>query len=272
MKVTTYKIIDAHTHIFPEKIADKAVGSIGDFYGLDMYHSGTCEMLIKSGEKIGVSRYLVCSTATTPNQVQVINDFVAAACKTYPQFFGLGTAFPGMENEREELLRIKELGLHGVKLHSDFQQFNLDDEKAISLYQHCAELSLPILFHTGDDRYDFSAPERLARALDKVPDLRCIAAHFGGYQRWREAANVLLDYPNLRFDTSSTLWKLDPAVAAGLIDHFGADKFFFGTDYPMWDHEEELARFLALPLSEEKRERILSRNFKEFFSLMEDEK
>ena len=32
----TYRIIDVHTHIFPEKIAEKAVASIGRFYGIQL--------------------------------------------------------------------------------------------------------------------------------------------------------------------------------------------------------------------------------------------
>ena len=45
-----------------------------------------------------------------------------------------------------------------------------------------------------------------------------------------------------------------------MIRAHGADKMLFGTDYPMWDHEQELARFLALPLTEEERIAILGKN------------
>ena len=35
-----YEIFDAHSHIFPEKIADTATDSIGQFYGLPMNNRG----------------------------------------------------------------------------------------------------------------------------------------------------------------------------------------------------------------------------------------
>ena len=49
-----------------------------------------------------------------------------------------------------------------------------------------------------------------------------------------------------------------------IIHRYGADKVFFATDYPMWVPGEELARFNALPLTEEEREMILYRNFERF--------
>ena len=55
-----YTIIDAHTHIFPEKIADKAVASIGNFYDLPMQGgNGRPRQLNELGEKYGVSHFLV---------------------------------------------------------------------------------------------------------------------------------------------------------------------------------------------------------------------
>jgi hypothetical protein len=45
---------------------------------------------------------------------------------------------------------------------------------------------------------------------------------------------------------------------------FRADRVFFGTDYPMWDPEEELEKFLRLPLTSEEQEKILHLNFEKF--------
>ena len=62
------KIIDAHSHIFPQKIAEKATGAISKFYEIPMGHMGSTEELIKSGSEAGVDKYLVFSTATTPER------------------------------------------------------------------------------------------------------------------------------------------------------------------------------------------------------------
>ena len=77
--IDNYEICDGHAHIFPAKISEKAVESIGHFYGIDMYcESGTSEALINSGKHINVSKFLVCSTATVPQQVESINQFIAS--------------------------------------------------------------------------------------------------------------------------------------------------------------------------------------------------
>ncbi|WP_066453203.1 amidohydrolase family protein [Anaerotruncus rubiinfantis] len=261
------KIIDAHAHIFPQKIAEKATKNIGNFYGISMKHTGLSHLLIESGEKIGVSRYLVCSTATKPEQVEMINNFVAEKCRVHPEFFGFGTMHPGYGNMETEIERVKELGLHGIKLHPDFQEFNIDDPAALPMYEAIAASGLPILFHTGDKFRPYSAPHRLAAIARQFPKLTCIAAHFGGYNNWNEAAGCLYDCPNVYFDTSSTLFALDPARAVGMIDHFGDDRFLFGTDFPMWDHVQELERFLNLNLSDERSDKILYQNFEKLFKI-----
>ena len=76
-----------------------------------------------------------------------------------------------------------------------------------------------------------------------------------------------LYYPNIRFDTCSSLEFISPEFARDLIHGFGSDKVFFGTDFPMWNHEEELARFMRLGLSDDENRKILSENFKKEFGL-----
>ena len=79
-KYKKYDIIDAHAHIFPEKIAENATVNIGHFYDLPMNSTGMSSKLLESGKKIGVQKYLVCSTATSPRQTSSINTFIANEC------------------------------------------------------------------------------------------------------------------------------------------------------------------------------------------------
>lgn len=259
-------ITDAHTHIFPQKIAEKAVGAIGNFYDIPMRHPGSPEALLASGGAIGVRKYLVCSTATRPGQVVSINDFIREACAAHPEFLGFATLHPDYEDIPGEVRRVVEMGLRGVKLHPDFQRFNIDDPAAFPLYRACADAGLPILFHTGDARYDWSAPARMAEVARRFPSLTCIAAHFGGYNHWQDVERYR-DLPNVWFDTSSTLFSLPAERALSLLETLGTRRFLFGTDFPMWDHRQELDRFLALGLPEEIRDDILYRNFCRLFGV-----
>lgn len=259
-------IIDAHAHIFPNKIAKKAADSIGDFYDLPMYSSAASDLLLKEEAEAGIDRVLVCSSAVTASQVESINTFIAGECQNHPEFIGLAAMHPDYENVAEELDRVVKLGLHGIKFHPDFQKFDIDDPKAIPMYKEIAKHNLPVLFHAGDNRYDYSSLDRIYNLMDQVPDLKVIAAHFGGYRRWDEG---LLHEPreNLWFDTSSSLAFLDKEKALKLIDHFGVDQFFFGTDFPMWKPKEELDRFLQLGLSKEDNEKLFHENFDKLFQI-----
>ena len=68
-------------------------------------------------------------------------------------------------------------------------------------------------------------------------------------------------------DSSSSLFALSPEEAAALVRLYGADRVLFGVDYPMWTPGEELNRFLALPLTEEERERVLYKNAAALYGL-----
>ena len=253
-----YRIIDAHCHIYPAKIAAKAVTAIGNFYNIEMSEDGTSEGLIREGSAVGVEKYVVHSTATTVHQVKSINDYIYGEMTAHPEFIGFMTLHNEMEDEEiEEAVDLAlSRGMKGVKLHPDFQRFNIDE--AENLYRVTAG-RLPVLLHMGDKRYDYSAPIRLARMAEKYPEQVFIGAHFGGYSVWDKTA-CLKDLPNVYFDTSSSLWALDPDRAADMIREFGHKRYFFGTDYPMWRTDEELERFLALDLTEEEREDILYNN------------
>lgn len=269
MEVLEYfgKIIDAHGHIYPDKIAYKATEAIAIFYSAPMRHIGTVESIKESGKNIGVRRQLVCSTATVPEQVQAINTYISDSCKANPQFIGFATMHPDYTDIERELLRIKSLGLMGIKLHTDFQEFYIDDPRAVLMYHSIAEVGLPILFHMGDNKRNYSQPNQLQRVMNYVPNLTAIAAHFGGYQKWDEATRCLKDIPNLYLDTSSSLDFISPEAAVRIIEILGEDRFFFGTDFPMWDHLEEFNRFMKLPLDERQREKILFMNFERLFNV-----
>ncbi len=262
----TFRVADAHAHIYPHKIAGKASAAIGDFYDITMDLVGCSDELLENGGKAGTDKYLVCSVATKPEQVASINDFIRKKCEHHPEYVGLGAFHRDLDDYERHVEDIVDAGLRGIKLHPDFQKFFIDDEKMIALYKLCAERKLPVLFHTGDERYDFSSPERLLRAKDKVPDLICIAAHFGGYSVWERAFSSLRGQ-DVYFDTSSTLDFISPEWAVEMIEGYGADRMMYGTDFPMWDPSEELGRFLSLDLDDGKRKMILWDNFAGLFGL-----
>ena len=257
--------LDSHAHIYPDTIAMRAAQSIADFYDISMACDGTLGTLLARGQQAGITRHLVHSVGITPERVPGINDYLMKTVAMHPdRLIGFGTMHPDVPDVRAELRRIRAGGLRGVKVHPDFQKFRLDDPKAVEMFRALAEMNMPALVHTGDTRYEFSQPARMARVLGMLPELRAICAHLGGWSVWDDAWKQLADLPNAWVDTSSSLYALQPEAAAAIIRRYHPEHVFFGTDYPMWDPVEERERFDALPLTAEERENIAHRNLQRF--------
>ena len=252
-------IIDSHAHIFPEIIAEKASKNIGKFYGIEMKYDGTVEKLLEEGRAAGVDKFLVHSVATTPKQVDSINQFIARQVERYPdKFIGFMTLHPESTNLKAEFDWALSHGLRGIKLHPDFQEFDINSDKAKEIYR-LANGKCPVLIHMGDRRTQYSKAEKLAPLFDEFLELDVIAAHFGGYSEWESAAAYLATTRSY-VDSSSSLFELPPEKVRQLIDTYTPSRVLFGTDYPMWDAAEELERWSKIPITEEERELIFHRN------------
>lgn len=264
--IREHRVIDSHCHIYPPKIAAKAVAGTDRFYDSHSVLDGSSETLLRSGGAAGVDHFVVCSVATTPHQVGSINRFIAAeVAASGGRFTGLGTLHAESDDIERDVEEILALGLRGVKLHPDIQAFKLDDYRCLKMFELC-EGRLPVLIHTGDARYDYSNPNRLIPILETYTDLTVIGAHFGTYSIWNEAP-LLYGIPNFYVDCSSTQGFLTPQRVEELIDGYGADRVLFGTDYPMWHASDELEQLQALGLGEEELSLIFHKNAEKVFGI-----
>ncbi len=252
------EIIDFHAHIYPDKIAEKASQATGDFYGITPAYSGTSKELLTSGKAAGISRFVLLPVATKPDQVSHINDFIADEVSAHNEFYGFGALHPDCENILKETEHIISLGLKGIKLHPDTQQFNTDDKRLFEVFDYI-QGKIPLLVHCGDKRFDFSHPRRLKNVIDNFPHLQVIAAHLGGWSLFDEAFELLKD-ENCYLDISSTMMFLPPEQIEHYIHGYGVERILFGTDFPLWRPEQEVASFRRLNLSSFEFERIAYKN------------
>lgn len=250
-------VIDVHAHIFPDAIAEKASVSISKFYDIPVRQGGSVDALLRLGDEAGIDKFVVHSVATTPAHVRSVNTFIANSVKAHPdRFIGFGSLHPDMENAPDAVKHMQDEGLRGVKLHPDMQLFAMDEDRALKLFESFAG-QLPLLVHAGDKRYQFSNPHRIAKAMDRFPELVVMAAHMGGFSEWDEAAQVLAGRKNVYVDTSSTMFEIDDARMMQAIRDFGVEHTMFASDYPMWNPGEELAHVRSLDLTEAELDRIL---------------
>lgn len=268
-KSANLPVLDFHSHIFPPQVAARAVASIGDFYDLPMSGGGgtLADLLVQSREA-GVTHCVIFSTATRIEQVSSINQFMLQCQQTEPSCTAFGTLHPAMtEQETErELDRILASGLHGVKLHPDFQRMAADSPFLVHAARTMAG-NLPLLLHAGDNRQDFSHPARIRRLALACPETTIIAAHLGGWSQWREAVPLLSGLDNVYVDTSSSLAFLSNEEAVSQIRHFRPDRVLFGTDYPMWHPLDEISRLNELALLPQEKRAILWENGRRLLGL-----
>lgn len=255
------EIINFHTHVYPQKIAAKAVESLHEKYQLTIEHDGTAECLFKECEACGISRVVTLPVAISPAQVSHINDFILnLSIKSNGKSIPFMSLHPHMDLQEaeKEIKRCMALGAKGIKLHPDMQGFNADAPRVFELYE-IIQGQLPLLIHCGDFRMDYSHPRRVAHIIDAFPKLDIIAAHFGGWTLWDYAKEYLLNR-HCMLDTSSSLEWLGPQRSKELIREYGAERFLFGTDYPLSTAARELEFMKNLNLTDKEYELIYAEN------------
>ena len=259
------KIIDMHTHVYPDAIAAKAARSIRNYYHLGENMDGTISTLLKRGSEAGVEHWLILPVAVKPEHVRSINQFTLQQTKEHSCFTGFGAIHAGMEDILGEVDWVRAMGLKGLKIHPDCQRFNIDDPRLFPVYEE-VQGNLPMMIHLGDENFDYSHPARLRKVLQNFPKLEVCAAHFGGHTMYETAKECLSD-TNCILDISSTLMFLDKQTAEGYVNHYGAERLAFGTDYPVWDPVQEVERFLSLNISDEQKEQIAWKTAERFLKL-----
>lgn len=258
--------VDFHTHIYPEKIAVRATESLGSFFKKDFAWPGTGENLEIFGKAAGIDKFVILPVAIKSTQVRKINEFVMEQSKEYPDFIPFGSLHAEMENISAEIEFLHSHGFMGVKIHPDQQQFAIDDKRMFEAYDYMSQIGMPILFHCGDLHSDLSHPLRTKKLIQEFPNLKIVAAHFGGWTIFDEAYEILRK-EQIHFDMSSTMYYIGLEKTSKFIKDYGAEKIFFGTDFPLCDQKEEKDKFLSLNISDDAKELIAYKNAENFLGI-----
>lgn len=262
-------LIDFHTHAFPEKIADRAIKKLSyDAGGLKPQSDGTVSSLMEQMKRDGVDVSVVLSIATNPAQQSKVNDF-AMEVNRWPSLFAFGSVHPDAPDALDELERIRDAGLKGVKFHPEYQGFYADDEKMKPIYRKISQLGLITIFHAGQDigflpPYH-AMPQHLLGAL-KWLDAPVVAAHWGGMSCYEDVLKALCGTP-MYFDLSFGYGVIPKKLAQAIIEKHTPDRLLFGSDLPWHRPEWELRLLDTLELSQEDKEKICSGNAKKLLGI-----
>lgn len=281
-------IIDFHTHIFPDKIASRAISGMQAVSRAAAFCDGTLTGLQASMKEAGIQYSVVLPVATNPAKLVSMND-AAIALNGKEGIFHFGAVHPQAENWQEELKRIADAGLKGIKIHPHYQETDIDDIRYLRLLERAAELGLLTVMHSGlDIGYPGvvrCSPAMTASALKQVGNIPIILAHMGGWKNWNQVAD-LLGPTGCMLDTAISIGRIAPLTPdsyreedlpllsdeafCALVRAFGSHRILFGTDSPWANQQAYADRLQAMPLTEAEKENILWKNAKELLELTAD--
>ncbi len=209
-----------------------------------------------------------------------VNDWIAKYCSTAPdRLLAFGSVHPKyVPDAGAEVDRLAKIGIRGLKVHPSHQLFSPNAYRdglgpLAAVYERAQANGLPVMIHTGTSifpgaRNVHAQPIFADDVSVDYPDLVVILAH-GGRPLWmNEAFFLVRRHKNMYMDISG----IPPQK---LMEYFPrleeiADKVLFGTDWPgpgVPDVRGNIAKFLALPLSQAAQRKILYDNAARLFPL-----
>ncbi|MGB9594739.1 MAG: amidohydrolase family protein [Candidatus Poribacteria bacterium] len=272
-------VVDFHVHAFPDKVADKAIETLEVIYGVKCFSDGKINSLLKNMEKTNIDVSVIQPVSTDPRQVISINTWSASLNNLSKSLIGFGTIHPKFDGYYDEVQRMKELGIKGVKFQPSFQEFYPDDENIYPIYEAIIKAGMILMFHAGDEikpaKVVYSTPIRLARVLDAMKNViddceyyiingskkstKIVAAHLGSYMMWDQVETHLLGR-ELYFDISYTFGHLDSKKILQMMKSHGIERILFGSDFPFSRPDLDMEYLNQLDLTGEEKNMILSRN------------
>ena len=272
-------IIDFHTHVFPDEMAEKTISFLADKSKIGVYGNGQLENLYKSMNESGVDISVMLPVVTSPKHQKKIND-IAIENNRLSKIISFGGIHPDNLEYEEELERLKKNGIKGIKIHPDYQDCFIDDDRYVRVIEKAFSLGLIVITHSGLD-YGFDcvhAPvSRVLNLLNKISnDGVLVLAHMGNINIWEEVIDKLCG-KNVYFDLAFCLSehyhkgkKIDPIpedVLKEFIKRHGSDRILFATDNP-WQPQKRAVEVLeSYNISKEDKERIFYLNAKKILEI-----
>lgn len=278
-------IIDAHTHIFPpDFVRDRATLATRDpwfarTYGETAARMATAEDLIASLDGAGIAAAVVCGWPWRDNTIcGAHNGYLLNAARRWPgRILPLAIVAPLSGAEAiAEATRALDAGAVGIgELNADAQGFDFATPAPLApLAELLTARGKPLLLHASEPIGHHYAgkgtttPARLLPFLQAHPELRVIAAHWGGglpfYTLMPEIAAATR---NVWYDSAASTYLYDFAVFQHVVALVGPERILWGTDYPLLRHDPFLRRTRATGLDDATLAAILGENAQRLFGL-----
>lgn len=261
MKGSKMKIIDFHTHIFPDKIADRTIEHLAKVCQEEPNTDGKSNGLLASAKEAGIACSVILPVVTAPAQFDSIHRFAMQFMEG--ALVSFGGIHPEHDDYKEKLRWIKAQGFKGIKLHPDYQNTYFNDIRYKRILSYASELDLVVVVHAGLDPLCpadiHCTPQMAAEVIDEVAPTKLVLAHMGGNALYDEAEQYLVG-KNVYLDTSYVLDKMGKEQLIRMARNHRIDKILFATDSPWAGQKAFVDYFQTLPFTEEERMKILYEN------------
>lgn len=268
-------IIDFHTHIFPDKIAEKTIEYLSGKGGIMPFAKGNSESLVLKMAEAGVDISVTLPVVTSPQQFDSINRFAIGINEAFKdekrRFISFGGIHPLCENIEGKMKFLKESGFKGVKIHPDYQGEFITHEGYVKILECAKELDLIVVTHAGVDcgflGEPIKCPPLLAKELiKKVPYSKFVLAHLGANEMTNEVLDTLSG-EDVYFDTAYVLRTTDEKTFKEIIKRHSADKILFASDSPWSDIKTDVEIIKSYNLGKETEDKILFKNAQALLSI-----
>ena len=268
-------IIDFHTHVFPEKIAKRAIEALSLGGAIKPHTDGTVSGALQSMERSGVDLAINLPPLTNATQFSNVLKYaneLNSSPEAYPRVMSFAGIHPDEPDVEQRLSEVLAAGIRGIKIHPDFQGAYIDDERYVRILSEAKRLGLITVTHAGYDVGYFDKPvrcypKRILRLLDKIGGYpKLVLAHIGSNAMSSEVLETLAG-TDVYFDTAYTLHDIDRSVFLGILEKHGDDKILFATDSPWRDQKEEIELLKSYNLGAETEEKIFSANAKRLLGI-----
>ena len=262
-------IIDFHTHIFPDKMAEKTIAFLSEKGGIPSFSNGTAAGLVDKMKEAGVDISITLPVLTNPAQFESVNNFAIGINQAFanasPRLISFAGIHPQCEDIDNKMRFIKENGFLGVKIHPDYQQTFIDDEGYVKIMQCAKEYDLIVVTHAGVDvGYKdkvHCTPERALGLIRKVPHSKFVLAHLGGVEMSEQVIDTLCG-EDVYFDTAYVLRYTSKDTFYRMLEKHGSDKILFASDSPWSDMNEDVKIIKSFGLDKNTEEKIFCENAK----------
>jgi len=270
--------IDVHTHIFPDKMAERVIQQLlgESTEPIQPAGLGTVRDLIARLKAGGIHRAVTCPIATKPEHFEGILQHALSIrdgrCGTEASqmLIPFGSVHPKDPLRFKRLQELAEKKIIGVKLHPYYQEFNLGSSDSIDLLRCCHDLDLTVLCHCGFDIAfapdPVCTPAHVLNIYERMPQIKFIAAHLGGWRQWKESLRMLAG-EQVYLDTSILEPDHNTPEIYDILEHHPAEKLLFASDWPWQSFERSEALIQSLNISQTKKELIMGGNAKRLLNL-----